>query len=121
IQERGAKVRLHICGNTRRILDMIGGLGCDMVDVDFLVPLKLAREQMGSRQTLSGNLDPVRDLRNGSPETILAALESLRQNAGEHWIVAPGCEIVRDTPRENVCALTAFAQSHSAGSCQRSG
>lgn len=114
IQARGAKVRLHICGNTRRILEMIGGLGCDMVDVDFPVPLTLAREQTGAQQALSGNLDPVRDVRNGSPESISAALEALWRNTGGAWIVAAGCEIVRDTPHENVHALTIFARTHGA-------
>ena len=114
IQKRGAKVRLHICGNTRRILDMMGRLGSDLIDIDFPVTLKLAREQTGPLQTLSGNLDPVRDLRNGSPASIAAALGTLWKNAGAPWIVAPGCEIVRDTPHENVRALTAFASSHSA-------
>ena len=70
----GARVRLHICGSTRRILEDIGRLGCDIVDIDSAVPLSLAREKMGPRQVLLGNLDPVRDLQNGSAESITSAL-----------------------------------------------
>ena len=112
IHARGAKARLHICGNTRRIFDKIGGLNCDLVDVDFLVPLQHAREHVAPGQALSGNLDPVRILRNGTPGSITEALEHLGEVAGTPWIVAAGCEIVRDTPRENVHALARFAQTH---------
>ena len=112
IHMRGAKVRLHICGNTRKILDDIGKLRCDLVDVDFLVPLEEARAQTGAGQTLSGNLDPVRELRDGSPETIAHALEALQAKAGAQWIVSAGCEIVRDTRHENVRALVGFARTH---------
>lgn len=113
IHARGGRVRLHICGNTRRILDRIGALECDLVDVDFLVPLEHARAQTGRQQVLSGNLDPVRDLRNGTPESIALALERSWNDAGGRWIVAAGCEIVRDTARENVRVLAEFARSHS--------
>jgi MtaA/CmuA family methyltransferase len=112
IHEQGAKVRLHICGNTRKILDGMGKLGCDLVDVDFLVPLEEARRMTGPLQTLTGNLDPVRDVRDGSPESITKALEALREKAGARWIVSAGCEIVRDTRHENVRALTEFARTH---------
>lgn len=112
IRAQGAKVRLHICGNTRRILEEIGRLGCDLVDIDFLVPLEEARARMGPEQALCGNLDPVREVRDGSPETIVLALESLLGRAGARWIVAAGCEIVRDTRCENVRALTGFAKAH---------
>ena len=112
IHEQGAKVRLHICGNTRKILDGMGKLGCDLVDVDFLVPLEEARRMTGPLQTLAGNLDPVRDVRDGSPESITKALEALREKAGARWIVSAGCEIVRDTRHENVRALTEFARTH---------
>ncbi len=47
IHANGGKVRLHICGNTRRILSSMAELGCDIVDIDFLVPLEEARAQMG--------------------------------------------------------------------------
>jgi uroporphyrinogen-III decarboxylase len=96
----------------RRILEGIGKLGCDVVDIDYPVEMKQARSQMGPQQTLAGNLDPVRDLRNGSPETITKQLEALQQWTGERWIVAAGCEIVRDTPHENLRAMVKFAKSH---------
>jgi MtaA/CmuA family methyltransferase len=114
IHGMGGRVRLHICGNTRRILDGMGRLGCDMVDIDYPVPMEQARSQTGPRQTLTGNLDPVRGLRNSSPEIIAQSLEALRQQAGERWIVAAGCEVVRDTPHENLRAIVEFAQMHTA-------
>jgi MtaA/CmuA family methyltransferase len=114
IHANGGRVRLHICGNARRILDGMGALGCDMVDIDYPVPMEQARSQTGQQQTLAGNLDPVRDLRNGSPETIAQALTALQQLAGVRWIVAAGCEVVRDTPHENMHAMVKFAQTHAA-------
>lgn len=114
IHARGGRVRLHICGNTRRILAGIGELGCDLVDIDSPVTLEQARAQMGPLQALIGNLDPVRDVRNGSPESIHRSLDALQQQAGDRWVVAAGCEIVRDTPRENMRAMMRFAQNHTA-------
>jgi MtaA/CmuA family methyltransferase len=114
IHARGGKVRLHICGNTRRILDGMGSLGCDMVDIDYPVQMGQARAQTGADQVLAGNLDPVRDLRNGTPETIAQCLSEVKRQAGTRWVVAAGCELVRDTLRENVRALVNFAQTHEA-------
>ena len=108
----GGRVRLHICGNTRRILEGMGALGCSMVDLDYPVPMDQARAAMGEQQTLAGNLNPVKDLRDGTPDSISQALERVLAQAGPRWIVAAGCEIVRDTPRQNVHALVQFAQAH---------
>jgi MtaA/CmuA family methyltransferase len=112
IHTAGGRVRLHICGNTRKILDGIGKLGCDIVDLDFLVPVREAREQMGPRQVLLGNIDPVRVLRNSDPESITSAIAECHQQAGSRYIVSAGCEVVRDTPHENVRALAKYAVSH---------
>lgn len=111
IHAKGARVRLHICGNTRRILDSIRSLGCDLIDIDSPVPMDEARSTLGERQSLSGNLDPVRELRDSSPAAIHQALQNVQQQAGGRWIVAAGCEIPRGTPRDNVLAMTRFAQS----------
>ena len=47
IHALGGKVRLHICGNTRRILEGMGKLGCDIVDLDSMAPISEARQKMG--------------------------------------------------------------------------
>ena len=114
IHANGAKVRLHVCGNTRRILADVRRLGCDLVDIDSPVPMEQARALVGPAQALIGNLDPVRDVRNGSPKSIQKSLEALQQKAGGRWIVAAGCEIVRDTPHANLHAMRMFAESHTA-------
>ncbi len=106
----GARVRLHICGNIGRIVDDIGTLGCAMVDVDSMVPLAKCREAMGPDQVLAGNIDPVKVLRNGTPESVAEALGECHRQAGPRYIVAAGCEVPRDTPEANVRALCAFAR-----------
>lgn len=110
IQAAGAAVRLHICGDTRRLLEGMGRLGCEIVDLDFMVPLEDARAAMGPAQVLLGNLDPVRDLRDGTPESVVEKARACHSGAGDPWIVGAGCEVVRDTPPENLHALRRYAE-----------
>lgn len=108
----GARVRLHVCGNTRRMLAGMAKLGCDIVDIDSQVPLAEAREKMGPNQVLLGNLDPVRVLRDATPEAVFAALAECHRQAGPRYILAAGCEVVRDTPLANMRALADYARDH---------
>ena len=112
IHALGGKVRLHICGNIRRILEGIGKLGCDIVDLDSMVPMQEGRGKMGPEQVLLGNLDPVRELRNGTPESVYAAVAECHRQAGARFIVGAGCEVPRDTPPANLQALVAYAREH---------
>jgi MtaA/CmuA family methyltransferase len=107
----GTRVRLHICGNTCQILEGMGRLGCEIVDLDYPVPVADARQAMGPDQILLGNLNPVESVRNSSPEAITAALAECHRQAGPQFIVGAGCEIVRDTPRENVQAMVDYARN----------
>jgi len=111
LHEMGCKVRLHICGNINRILAPIGRLGCEIVDLDFMVPVADARAAMGPEQVLLGNIDPVRTLRNGTPQSITAAIAQCHREAGDRYIIGAGCEVPRGTPRENLLALTEYARS----------
>lgn len=111
IRKMGVLVRLHICGNTRKIVAGMGQTGADIIDLDFLTPLGEARAAMGDAQVLLGNIDPVRALRDGTPESITAAFEECHRQAGKRYITGAGCEVVRDTSRENVLAMTEFALS----------
>lgn len=112
IHALGAKVRLHICGNTRRSLREMGTLGCDVVDLDSLAPISEARQQMGPGQVLLGNLNPVAVLRNGDPAGVTRAIAECHLQAGPRFVVGAGCEVPRDTPPANLRALCQYAHSH---------
>lgn len=112
IRALGAKVRLHICGNTRKILEGMGRLGCDIVDLDSLSPLADARQKMGASQVLLGNLNPVTVLMDGTPETVNAGIAECHRQAGARFIVGAGCEVPRETPPENLRALCEYARTH---------
>ncbi len=108
----GTRARLHICGNTRRILEGIGRLGCEIVDLDFLSPVSEGRAKMGVSQVILGNADPVRVVRNGTPEDVFKAIGECHRQAGPRFVVGPGCEIPRDTRHENVRAFAEYARAH---------
>ncbi len=112
VHELGAAVRLHICGNTRDILEGIGRLGCEIVDLDYMVPISEARQKMGQSQIICGNIDPVSVLQDSTPEQIRQAVERCHKEAGSNFIVGAGCEVTRNTPPENLRVLTDYAKSH---------
>jgi MtaA/CmuA family methyltransferase len=108
----GIPVRLHICGNTRRILEGMGRLGCEIVDLDYPSSLAEGREKMGPAQVLLGNIHPVNVLRDGTRESVTAAIAECHRQAGARYIVGAGCEVPRGTPPANLLALRDYARSH---------
>lgn len=111
IHAMGGRVRLHICGKTKKHYDGMGKLGCEIVDLDWMNPLDAAREVMGPDQVLLGNIDPVAVLKNGNPQTVRDGLAECHRQAGARYIVGAGCEVPRESPLENVRAMTDFAKS----------
>jgi MtaA/CmuA family methyltransferase len=112
LQAMGARVRLHICGNTKSIVDGMGRLGCEIVDLDYFTPVESARAAISPKTALLGNIDPVRRLRNGTPESVTADIAECHRQAGPRFIIGAGCEVPRDTPLENVRALIDYAKTH---------
>ena len=109
----GALVRLHICGDTNALFPLLAEVRADIVDLDSMALIADARARMGPRQLLSGNIDPVRVLQDGTPATVTAALERCFADAGGGYYAAcAGCEIPRGTPPDNLRALRDFARAH---------
>ena len=108
IRAMGARVRLHICGDTNAIVEGMGRLGCDIVDLDYPVDMAEARARMPG-QVILGNVEPVGVMRNGTPEVVTQALAACHRAAGPRYIVGAGCELPRDTSEANVRAMCRFA------------
>ncbi len=108
----GSRVRLHICGNTRRILQGMGETESDIVDLDYPSPLSEGRDKMRANQVLLGNLHPVHVVRDGTPGSIKVAVAECHRQAGDKYIVGAGCEIPRGTSAENLYAMAEYARSH---------
>ena len=112
VHRLGAKVRLHICGNTRPHLESMARLGCEIVDLDYLAPISEGRQKMGPHQVLLGNVNPVQVLRNGTANEVAREVANCHQQAGARYIVGAGCEVPRDTPRQNLLAVCDYAHGH---------
>jgi MtaA/CmuA family methyltransferase len=113
VHQLGVPVRLHICGNIVPLLGMLKDVGAELVDLDSMVPVAAARAALGPGVALAGNINPVTDLRDGSPRHVTDALAAcLRGAAGGPYAVAAGCEVTRDTPDENLRAVAEFARAH---------
>ncbi|WP_290534549.1 uroporphyrinogen decarboxylase family protein [Alistipes sp.] len=98
IHDRGAKIKLHICGNITYILPLIARVHPDILDIDWMVSLGEARKIMGDNTLLSGNADPVAMIQDGTEEQIREHFEaSLAVCDREHFIYSAGCEITPGT------------------------
>ena len=96
----GGLVKLHICGNTSRLLDQMSGAGADLYNIDHMVDLAAAKRVFGGHgQCLKGNLDPVADLMRSTPERCEAKSHECIRIAGPHgYMLSAGCEIPAATP-----------------------
>ena len=111
IHGAGAKVRLHICGNIQKKYQAIAGLGIDMLDIDYPQSVEEVRAGVGPVLVLAGNVDPVRDIKNSTPDKVREAFAESHRQAGENFVLAAGCEIPPGTPEANVEAMFDYARS----------
>jgi MtaA/CmuA family methyltransferase len=106
VHEAGARTRLHICGDTTRLLPDMAASGADIIDLDWMVDLAGARRVLGPEVALCGNIDPVAVLLQGTPEQVRRGVERCTAAAGTRWICAAGCEVPDGTPHANLMAQT---------------
>ncbi len=105
IHAAGGLVKLHICGNIKHLLSGIATLGVDILDVDHMVDLAYTRSVAGPKVVLTGNVDPVAGIKDGTPVSIRRAIEACRDSAGDPYMVNAGCEVPAGTPEENLMAM----------------
>jgi uroporphyrinogen decarboxylase len=113
-KEAGALTVLHICGNNTRVLDLLAQTGADIIAIDHLVDLGLAKRQIGEQVCLIGNVDPVAVMFQGTPELVDSRAQECLSAAAEGggYILGTGCEVPPGTPLENLEALVRAGKAY---------
>jgi uroporphyrinogen decarboxylase len=104
-------VILHVCGDTRSILHFMAETGAKILSLDQCMDLALAKETLGGRCGIGGNVDPIRVLLLGTPEDVKReTLRCLKQGGKKGYLLMAGCGVSPDTPIENLKAMVEVAR-----------
>lgn len=102
----GIRGRLHMCGNTLRILPYSRDCGARIVDIDHAVDMDAALNAADGHCIINGNIDPVADVYScDAIHTYEAILNCARQADGRRAMFMPGCELPTGTALDNVRAI----------------
>jgi uroporphyrinogen decarboxylase len=108
IHGRDRAVTLHICGKTDHIWDLMADAGADCISIDNEASLAGAKEKVGHKLRLMGNVHPTAVMLDGTTEDVKKAVaECVRQAADspKGLIIASGCSLPTETPFDNIHAM----------------
>ena len=114
VHELGALARLHICGDTTHLLDLMPLTGADIIDLDWMVNLEDAATAFADGPVVCGNFNPVAVVLQGTPEQVRESTLDCLRLGGSRSFSAAGCEIPDGTPHENLLAQAAALREYGA-------
>jgi uroporphyrinogen decarboxylase len=112
IKSRGKYSMVHICGDTTSILEDIVALGPDCFSLESKVDLKTAKEILGGRVCVAGNVAPTGAFLTGTPEDVVSEAKACVEDwgSGGGYILTLGCDFPKTVPYENAMALMSLKQ-----------
>ena len=102
----GARVKLHICGNTTHLLPHLAMLGIDFFDPDYMVDQIHCAGVLGESIGRFGNINPVFVQNATQEEVYKVSVNAIENEKGRKFILSAGCEIPVNTPVENLLAMS---------------
>jgi MtaA/CmuA family methyltransferase len=101
---------LHICGDTKPILESMEESGADILSLDQCMDLAESRAAVPA-VGLGGNVDPVGSLLMGDAACVEKdAVNCLRKAGTDRFILMPGCGIPPNAPKENLKTMVKVAE-----------
>lgn len=112
-KENNCATLLHICGDNTAILNSMANTGADIIELDSAVDMKTAKQNIGDKVCLMGNIDPSSVLLQGSVNDVEEKARKVIEDAGagSGLILGSGCEVPPNTPKENMKALIRIARN----------
>lgn len=104
----GSRPSIHICGTSKGIWETVMDTGISSFSIDNVEDMSDAKEILGDRVVISGNVPPVDVMQLGTRKDVLkSAKECIRKTHGSKkgYILSTGCQIPMNTPMENIDAL----------------
>lgn len=106
---------IHICGDTNQIIADMGETGAKILEIDWKLDMKKARELVPQDTVLMGNVNPSDPLYLGTPEEVDGAVRKVVEaTRGEGLIISSGCAIGANTSPENMKAFVAAGRRYGA-------
>jgi len=110
VQTEEFLVIYHNCGGaTVRMTDSILATGCKAFHFGNAIRMQEMLAKMPSDVVVMGNIDPVSQFRNGTPESIRKAVFELLTDCSQYpnYLISSGCDIPPLTPWANIDAYFA--------------
>ena len=104
---KGRFASIHICGDSTPLLGDILEIEPSCFSLESKVDLGTARETLGGKVCVLGNVSPTGAFLSGTPEEVAKEAGDCIQSWGDStgFILAPGCDFPKGVPLENVMAL----------------
>ncbi|HMM19672.1 MAG TPA: uroporphyrinogen decarboxylase family protein [Selenomonadales bacterium] len=108
INSRGKSATLHICGKTNKIWQDMADTGAACLSLDNVIDMAAAKEAVGGRIRLTGNVDPSAVMLQGSVADVKqAVLDCVGKtfDSPKGYIVSSGCSLPTEVPFANIHAM----------------
>ncbi len=107
IAEAGALSSLFVCGNAKQNIEVMCKTKPNNISIDENIPLDYVRDvALANNVSFGGNIKLTVVLLMGDEEASRRdALECMDIGGKKGFILAPGCDLAMDTPKENLVAV----------------
>jgi len=108
---------IHIRGNSTKILQDVLEIGPNCFSLESKVDLRTAKEILGGKICVAGNVSPTGPYLSGKPEEVVAEARSCLAAWGKAggYILTTGCDFAKEVPLENMRALMSFKEKPGSG------
>lgn len=113
-RKEGVLTSLHICGKSTAIWDDMIQTGTHNIEVDQTVNLAEAKNRVGHRVCLTGNIDPSAVIRHGTTDEVEKKTRECIEAAGSGggYVLSPGCVVMPGFPRSNLETMVHVAREN---------
>ena len=118
IEITGVKPLVHICGHTKAIWNDLAEMGVDLFSIDNCEDIVEAKNEIGSKMCLMGNIPPVEIMKYGTIDEIINSVKMQMEKVADSpcgYMISPGCEVPPGTPKENLDAFLYAIKKYGSG------